>query len=1670
MQVSSSSSSSSSKPSQSPMPKPLPPSSVPATMTQPLSGVCEHSVKTAAPVDPVLEHSSATRPPRTSAHDVAQPSPTALGNGNSPTLHPSSHPPLPPPVANCSSGRERTDANPANNVRKNSLDSHRERRGGGGGGGGEEEREEESRETRRASLNFRRNSEGSARERQIIISSNSNSSGGDCGREGRRKSSSASRTTRAGSCERRQDRPNSSESSSPSSSTTVSVRQRKNSSELREKRKNSLELLHSAQLGEGPLDTFSARSDDGGTGSNPPPPPAIPHRAPTSSSSSVRVRGSESRSSLRGSRPSSDSSLASLPRERSDCGDCKPPVPLKQGGGRGGGAGALAVPTTGSTTTTTSTAATTPSSLSPRRKLIMRMMPAASADPNIVTNNGTVTTPSGSLTGSNNPHPSAPTSPSFHFPLSTVVPPPAKPPPPQPPSAPLRSVSSPSHDSSQGSKPDAKPQTSAAQTTDHKPSVPKSKPPLEPKPAAVTQKPKPSPAAVSNEQKPPIPQQSRPPPLKSSRSASDLKSFRESPKEAFHDSVSVTKGGHSSRGDALSSSSSSSSSARDPGQSSLLMLDLSELPGLKRASPDLLKKFKHPANKTEPSPKGGNLAPSSSSSTSSPPSSSASTSTLGPSSPSSSSLTNQPSTTPPPPPPTPASSAAPSTSSLAQGGSQGPPVHPHQHSQVSFAPSASVEGASDVDLRPAPCVHEASTIPLQRSPKGRKSLSPSLLRRALSPSLRRRKADGGGRRAVVVVSPAGTEGSSVGVGGGSDECHVCGFPLGQSMVSVQGMHYHRGCFRCNVCDVPLTLKTFRRRAMERQVYCENHVPSSSALPGPSPDPDDNTADLFEMVERIQSHRIDDQRFDMATFLRANSSSSSLTANDQQDNELRKLLQRPGPYPMVVLPPEGGYWMEGHGCSPSDSSTTTTSTTTSNTTNTNTTTSTTTSTPTPPAPATSSSDVDGGDVSLVTPPDVSFDVSLSEEDKTSVSTDSLTNPSNSCDLSVDTDLVAQCFRQQFYGKEHFNYYAYDDAVGPLVLSMRLETEGDRDSVNVILRTRTSTRQEVVDAADVQTPFRLAKHLCEDLTMDKFYPVLSLKGSELIMAYDEHTLTHCFKFGVIYQRFGQTSEEELFGNSSHGAAMDEFLDLIGHRVKLKDFIGFRGGLDTQHGQTGTESVYTMFKNKEVMFHVSTLLPHSSADPQQLQKKRHIGNDIVAIVFQEENTPFVPNVIASHFLHCYMVVQPVNPNTDHTTYRVCVAARQDVPQFGPSLDISVFNKGPEFRDFVLTKLINAELACYKANQFAKLGERTRASLLEALHTDLEKKNAEFLVLPSLIHSRSEGSSRLFGSVKRAFGGSKGARSSQTSLDSGTGSSVRRPNSGSATLPSLGEDDSNSASPVRKSPTTPRSSARQSSGNPEPPSTPSLNARSGQTDTVCGSGPSGDHSGRTPPGSPCSTPSSSGSAPRTGHLKPLRHSQSEGSFSSMEELTTGNSGHSFHQSGTTTTTTTNMTTPTTPMTMSQHQQQSNSHHQHHHHHHHQHQQHHQLQSQPAQQQRQGNPPVSLEITLSSPTTSTTSIGTSPSRPPPPSNHPQNACGCPLDSDSLNVVLGHVEQLRSEVHKVKSQHQELLQQAETGNDVVSQRSRELSGHMSVALHKAVHHLTHCKQIFDSALATESQV
>lgn len=95
-----------------------------------------------------------------------------------------------------------------------------------------------------------------------------------------------------------------------------------------------------------------------------------------------------------------------------------------------------------------------------------------------------------------------------------------------------------------------------------------------------------------------------------------------------------------------------------------------------------------------------------------------------------------------------------------------------------------------------------------------------------------------------------------------------------------------------------------------------------------------------------------------------------------------------------------------------------------------------------------------------------------------------------------------------------------------------------------------------------------------------------------------IKQAYKFGVIYMKENQQTEEELFGNEYHSRAFDDFLDLLGQRVRLRGFDKYRAGLDSNNDLTGTHSVYTKFTNNEIMFHVSTLLPFEECDSQKVR----------------------------------------------------------------------------------------------------------------------------------------------------------------------------------------------------------------------------------------------------------------------------------------------------------------------------------------------------------------------------------------------------------------------------------------------------------------------------------------
>ncbi|ELW65120.1 Signal-induced proliferation-associated protein 1 [Tupaia chinensis] len=345
---------------------------------------------------------------------------------------------------------------------------------------------------------------------------------------------------------------------------------------------------------------------------------------------------------------------------------------------------------------------------------------------------------------------------------------------------------------------------------------------------------------------------------------------------------------------------------------------------------------------------------------------------------------------------------------------------------------------------------------------------------------------------------------------------------------------------------------------------------------------------------------------------------------------------------------------------------------------------------------------------------------------------LEEPQNRTAYSLEhADLGAGYYRKYFYGKEHQNFFGLDEVLGPVAVSLRREEKessggGTLHSYRIIVRTtqlrtlRGTISEDVLPPGPPRglSPRKLLEHVAPRLSPTCLrLGSASPKVPRTLLTLDEQVLSFQRKVGILYCRADQGSEEEMYNNQEAGPAFMQFLTLLGDVVRLKGFESYRAQLDTKTDSTGTHSLYTTYQDHEIMFHVSTMLPYTPNNQQQLLRKRHIGNDIVTIVFQEPGSkPFCPTTIRSHFQHVFLVVRAHAPCTTHTSYRVAVSRTQDTPAFGPALPPGggPFAANADFRAFLLAKALNGEQAAGHARQFHAMATRTRQQYLQDLATN--------------------------------------------------------------------------------------------------------------------------------------------------------------------------------------------------------------------------------------------------------------------------------------------------------------------------------------------------------------------
>ena len=131
--------------------------------------------------------------------------------------------------------------------------------------------------------------------------------------------------------------------------------------------------------------------------------------------------------------------------------------------------------------------------------------------------------------------------------------------------------------------------------------------------------------------------------------------------------------------------------------------------------------------------------------------------------------------------------------------------------------------------------------------------------------------------------------------------------------------------------------------------------------------------------------------------------------------------------------------------------------------------------------------------------------------------------------------------------------------------------------------------------------------------------------------------------------------------------EFMSLLGWNVALKNFPCYSGGLDTTEDRGGVSSIYCSHFDYELMYHAAPLMPTNPKDSQQINKKKHVGNDHIQVIFVENNREYEAYTITSQFNFVTIIVYPLQLGL----YRVTVHYRDSVSWFGPLHEPKIVTK---------------------------------------------------------------------------------------------------------------------------------------------------------------------------------------------------------------------------------------------------------------------------------------------------------------------------------------------------------------------------------------------------------------
>ncbi|XP_068177466.1 tuberin isoform X2 [Antennarius striatus] len=162
--------------------------------------------------------------------------------------------------------------------------------------------------------------------------------------------------------------------------------------------------------------------------------------------------------------------------------------------------------------------------------------------------------------------------------------------------------------------------------------------------------------------------------------------------------------------------------------------------------------------------------------------------------------------------------------------------------------------------------------------------------------------------------------------------------------------------------------------------------------------------------------------------------------------------------------------------------------------------------------------------------------------------------------------------------------------------------------------------------------------------------AVKVLDQMPPYDTH------KIGVVFVGAGQVSNEVSILSNEYGSnRYAAFLTGLGKLIHLKDCDPdqiFLGGLD----QYGDDGEFTYCWHDDIMqaiFHIATLMPNRESDRGCCNKKRHIGNDFVMVVYNDSGEEYKLGTIKGQFNFVEVVIKPL----DYDCNLVTLQCRKDL-----------------------------------------------------------------------------------------------------------------------------------------------------------------------------------------------------------------------------------------------------------------------------------------------------------------------------------------------------------------------------------------------------------------------------